>query len=135
MDLHKVEATIWHDPNGASWFPELTLILLPPAGAAPDQLIQWAVEIQNSLGILLINQWGEMDGDEFDGALPESSLWSTTDTGEVGVSLRPEADFDTPDRAVEALVPWFLNLLVSVRTDAAGGAVCDELDAPPAKSR
>jgi hypothetical protein len=135
LDLHQVQASVWHDPNGPSWFPEFTIIMYPPADASPDELVEWAIQLQNSLGILLINQWGEMDGDEFDGPLPESSLWSSPDTGEMGVSLRPGPTYSTPGQAAQALVPWFQGLQVSIRTEAPGGAVCDEMVVSAAKSR
>lgn len=127
MDLTQVGATVEKDPNGdLPWHAFLNIVMMPPANATPDQFLQWAIEVQNNLGLLIIySEYGELDDSGFESETPEILRWMG-DGGEVGIDLRLTASFATADQAVQALAPYFENLSVTVKTEAPEGQVCDE---------
>ncbi len=123
MDLHTVEATI--STHGHGWE---TLFTFWMADLDPGASGEWVVEIQNSLGFLMLNDASELDTG---GLEPPPTLQSVSTFSELGYDLKV-FDLKIPTlhtsavAAAEGLRPWFTELTLSVRAETPSGPACDE---------
>jgi hypothetical protein len=126
MDLIQVGAVLQKAPSSdLPWSVALRISMLPPADATPDQFVQWAIEVQNNLGLLIFdNLLNDLDDSEFSQSAG-ASHW-TMGSGEEGIDISLGQPFQTADEAVQAIAPLFENLTVTVKTETSEGQVCDE---------
>jgi len=123
LDLQGVQATI--STQGHGWETLFTFFM---ADLHPGASTEWVVEIQNSLGLLMLNDASELDAG---GLAPPPTLQSVSTFSESGYDLKV-IDLNIPTlypsavAAAEGLQPWFTELRLSVRAETPSGAACDE---------
>jgi hypothetical protein len=123
MDLQGVQATI--STQGHGWE---TLFTFWMADLDPGASTEWVVEIQNSLGLLMLNDASELD---IGGLEPPPTLQSVSTFSEFGYDvkvfdLKIPTLYPSAVAAAENLRPWFTELTLSVRAETPSGPACDE---------